>query len=161
MTFRPDPKPEKKTKIASKIKNVSNKDKYFCSDGERVSQEYINKMLKKTYALIDYLRLNSENPKQCDAYPYLNWNEHDHTISQQRCKQLHKTELIWSIDNIEFSSRLAHTEWERLKSGLWEDHENCIKRMKYVALHDSETFEKRMAAMSDYQKMKFLRDYGL
>lgn len=153
--FRPDPKPEKKQKQPKRITKVSKAKKYLCSDGSKVSQSYINTKLTQTYAKVDYLRDSS----RCDAYHHLNWNDHDHTIAQRRCKELGKTELIWDIDNIAYSSRTAHNEWERIKSGLWEDHYNCIDRMKYVAIHDPETFEKRMAAMSDYIKMKFLREY--
>ena len=106
----------------------------------------------ETYAIIDAKR----HSRSCDAYPTKEWVDHDHTIAQQRCKHLNKTELIWDPQNIEFSSRQAHTEWEN-KSHACEDHKNFIKRMLFVKLQDPEMFEKRYQRLSNYEVMKALK----
>jgi len=90
----------------------------------------------------------------CEAYPELLAVDHDHTISQARCKQLHKTELIWNPDGIEFSSRIAHSEWESYRSGRFEEHANVIKRMLFVKKHDPEGFRKRYMHLSNYKIQK-------
>jgi len=135
------------------MKKVSSKKKYRCSDGEMVSQAQINSRLKKAYEEIEMLCPTGI----CQAYNHMKADDHDHTISQKRCKELGKTELIWDIDNIEFSCREAHMEWESYKSGYFEDHANVIKRMLYVKKHDTEGFEKRMIHMNNYKIMKTLR----
>lgn len=138
--FKPDPKVKKKRSPT-----------YKCSDGTRVTQSQIQTRLSNVYKIM-------EIQHNCTAYPNLQANDHDHTISQARCKQLHKTELIWDINNIEFSSRLAHNEWESYKSGEFEEHENCYSRMIFTKKHDQERFEKRMQNLSDYQLIKRLRE---
>lgn len=135
----PDPKVKRKRKIT-----------YKCSDGTRVGQDQIDRRLTKLYA-------NMPTQKRCSAYPLQMANDHDHTISQARCKQLGKTELIWDPDNIEFSSRISHMEWESYRSGKFEEHQNVIRRMKYVKMHDPEGFEKRYQHLSNYRIMKALK----
>jgi len=110
--------------------------KYTCSNGDRVTQATINRRLTECYKRMGDPRL---------PYPV----DHDHTISQARCKTLHKTELIWSPDNIEFSSREKHTEWEGYKSGKFAFHENVVNRMFFVKKHDREGFMKRLLSMKE------------
>lgn len=119
------------------IRNVSSTKKFTCSDGTKVSQSQINARLAKI--------------------PSKNGFDKDHTISQQRCKQLHKTELIWDIENIEYSTRQIHEEWERYHSGIFEEHKNVIKRMRYVKKHDPEMFKKRLDRISNYKILKALQ----
>ena len=83
--------------------------------------------------------------------------DHDHTISQARCKTLHKTELIWDSDNWSSSCRECHKEWESYKSGRFEEHKNVIQRMLFVKEHDPEGFRKRYAHLSNYKVMKALQ----
>ena len=137
----PCPKPETKKK---------RKITYKCSDGTRVTQDQIDRKRTKLYA-------NMPTMQRCAAYPDLMANEHDHTISQFRCKQLGKTELIWDPDNVEFSSRIAHNEWESYRGKDFEDHQNVVRRMKYVKKHDPEGFEKRYQQLSNYRIMKALK----
>lgn len=141
--FKPDPKKQAKKRIVT----------YKCSDGTRVTQGQIDRRRSKAYE-----QMHDPSITQCAAYPFISWNDHDHTISQARCKQLGKTELIWDVQNIEFSSRLAHNEWESYGSGCFEEHANVLTRMLYLKRHDPERFEKRMHHISDYTLMKLLRD---
>ena len=149
--YNPQPKPVKAVKAKSTIKKVSAKPKFFCSNGDIVSQLNINNRLadmRKDMMIKDLLTI-------CQAYQ-IEANDFDHTISQKRCKELNKTELIWNPDNISISSRLAHTEWENYASGEFEDHKNVVIRMKYVKLHDHEMFQKRFNRLSNYNIMKQL-----
>ena len=70
---------------------------------------------------------------------------HDHTISQKRCKELQKSELIYSEENIKFSCIPCHNEWESYKSGAFSNHRNVEARMIYTLEHDQEGFIKRLA----------------
>lgn len=118
--------------------------KYYCSNGDRVSQATINRRLSQCYRKMG-------NP----GFP--SHRDHDHTISQARCKQLHKTELIWDQYNIEFSERQTHTEWESYRSGSFEEHSNVIKRMLFVKKHDREGFMKRFLCLSNYKVMEAVK----
>jgi len=142
--FRPYPKPEKKAKAkATKIKNVSNKRVHICSNGEVISQQQINDRLKKAY------QAKAQNATMiCAGCGQSLADDNDHTISQKRCKQLHKTELIYDPENFEHSCRQCHVEWEQYKSGYFEEHNNAVKRMKYLKEHDTESFNKRIAYVS-------------
>lgn len=112
--------------------------KYTCSDGSKVSQVDIDRMLAKI-----------------PPHPFY---DRDHTISQQRCKQLKKCELIGNIENVEYSTREQHQEWERYASGCFEDHPNVVKRMLYVLQHDIETYRKRRSYISNYKVLIELPD---
>ncbi len=138
----PDPKPDKKRKIT-----------YKCSDGTRVTQDQIDRMLTAARKIMR----NNATSSKCKAYPDLEANDFDHTISQSRCKELGKTELIWNPDNMEFSSRIAHMEWERYRSGVFEEHQNVVRRMLFVKKHDPEGFEKRYQQLSNYRIMKAVK----
>ena len=129
---------------------------YKTSDGERVSQATIDRRRREEQRHILY-RLAPLNPicEGCGEYPAM---EHDHTISQARCKTLHKTELIWDPDNWSYSCRQCHQEWESYRSGRFEEHANVIKRMLFVKQHDPEGFEKRVQHLSNYKVMKALGD---
>lgn len=141
--FRPNPKPVPKEKVKKGIAKVSNKAKFTCSDGTKVSQAYINRKLSEI-----------ECVGQCEAYPSERAVDRDHTLAQRRCKELSKSELIWDTGNIAMSSRLAHCEWEAYKSGTFEDHANVVERMLYVKKHDPETFIKRKMCISNYKVLK-------
>jgi hypothetical protein len=113
------------------------------------NQRMIKEGLTIAYALMDSSRFSL----RCDAYPTLQWDDHDHTISQKRCKELGKTELIGDYENIEYSSRKAHMEWESYKSGLFVKHANFDRRMAFVKEHDPEGWEKRMAVVRSMDRL--------
>lgn len=67
---------------------------YTCSDGEKVTQSQINSRLsraKKGFMERYVCESCGRNGKTFAAW--------SHTISQKRCKELHKTELIWLEGN--------------------------------------------------------------
>lgn len=143
MTFRPYSKEQS-------LKGTSKKIRYRCSDGTMVTQDTIDRKRREVY------RTMMERSR-CSAYPWEMANDHDHTISQARCKKLGKTELIWDTNNIELTCREAHKEWESYRSGIFETHDNIIRRMLYVKKHDPENFEKRYQCLSNYRIMKELK----
>lgn len=110
---------------------------YVTSTGDRLTQRQINSHLSSTYKgmLVKYI---------CEACGSSQAVDHDHTIAQKRCKELHKTELIWDEENMSFSCRNCHEDWERFKNGNFSYHLNCEKRMNYVSHHDGEGFRARM-----------------
>lgn len=142
-SFTSYPKPVPKEKVKKGIAKVSNKAKFTCSDGTKVSQAYINRKLSEIGCM-----------GMCEAYPIFPAMDKDHTIPQATCKNLHKTELIWDTANIAFSSRAAHMEWQSYAKGRFEDHANVVERMLYVKKHDPETFIKRKMCISNYKVLK-------
>lgn len=126
--------------------------KYHCSNGDRVSQQTINGRLSRQYNKSKDLSYT-----WCQGCKHNHAIEHDHTISQARCKVLHKTELIWDPENWSYSCRTCHGEWESYKSGTFEEHKNVIKRMLFVKEHDPEGFMKRYLCLSNYKVMKAVK----
>lgn len=124
---------------------------YLTVDGERVSQRVINSRLSATYKgmMLKYV---------CEGCGIRNAQDHDHTISQKRCKELHKTELIWTEGNICFSCRQCHEEWEGYKSGAFEHHLNAKKRLTYTAIFDDEGIRKRMNYVQSGQLLNYLEN---
>lgn len=110
---------------------------YITSNGERVTQTQINSRLARAKhgSIRNYIC-------ECFGMPF-HAHDLDHTISQQRSKQIHKTELIWDENNWSWSSREAHMQWESFKSGQFQDHLNFKKRMEFVAKHDPVGFNMR------------------
>ena len=68
--YTPDPKPTKRKR------NIT----YKYSDGTRVTQSQIDSRRKAIYRQMD-AKLTGKAKYRCAAYPLLNWNDHDHTIS--------------------------------------------------------------------------------
>lgn len=113
---------------------------YLCSNGMRITQSTIDRNLSKAYRD----KHEGQPRAMCEAYPGEVANDNDHTISQKRCKELGKTELIWNPNNFVSSSRKAHKEWENWKSGAWIDHNNAAERMAFMKKEDPEGYQKRM-----------------
>lgn len=133
------------------IAKVGDTEKFRCSSNRRVSQKEINSKRGSTYDLMD-ARLKGAT-KVCAATGVNEYDtiiDHDHTIAQARCKEIGKTELIWSEANIEYSSRKAHQEWESYKDGKFITHANFQKRMDFVKHNDPEDFEKRMIIVAQF-----------
>ena len=65
---------------------------------------------------------------------------HSHTISQKRCKQLGKTELIWDAANIELEcfgdKYCCHDKWERGTQVEKWYLDNYLRKLEYIKKHD-------------------------
>lgn len=83
----------------------------------------------------------------------------DHTISQKRCKELKKTELIWTEGNWSWSNREAHISWESYqvidRPPEFQYHQNFKKRMTFVAMHDYNGFMARFHYVTDPDLIAF------
>jgi len=125
--FKPAPKPiagPKKPK--GKIAKLSNK------------QSKVKNGLREIYAEIDAERLPVCQGCGCfDGHI-----AHSHTISQKRCKQLHKEHLITNKGNIELMCNKCHRVWETGKLILAQKLINCQSMIAFVKIHDTETYNK-------------------
>ena len=114
---------------------------YYCSDGTRVNQATIDRKyseaLRRKYA--DMIGI-----PPCEACGKQS-HDSDHTIARARCKELHKTELIWDPDNFPRSCRSCHSSWEDVKGLKWVDHANVLQRLLYLKKHDPEGYNYRMS----------------
>jgi hypothetical protein len=87
--------------------------------------------------------------KICQGCGIRKAEHNDHTISQKRCKQIHKSELIYDPDNFVDSCPICHNQWESYKSGEYLDHNNAAERMLFMKQHDPEGYNIRINY--DYQ----------
>jgi len=128
MSFRPYPKPnERKRKRPKRIKKISSK------------QSKLNKQLNRSYKAANY------GPGSiCECCRKEHGTEHDHTISQKRCKQIGKEWLIADPCNYVWSCRECHMEWESYKSGKFKSHHNHNSRMEVLKTHDPESYRARI-----------------
>jgi len=125
-----------------KKKPKTDKILYSGSDGKKYSERQIGDRLRKAYEQTRFRRI-------CECCGVSPADEHDHTISKKRCKQLHKTELIWDSGNWSDSCRKCHKIYESYKSGLFQTHKNVIERMLFIKKHDLEGFRLRLNYITD------------
>jgi hypothetical protein len=70
-------------------------------------------------------------------------DDNSHTISQKRCKHIHKVALIWNPKNMVDLCRACHQIWE--VGGEEAKKLFCYNEcMEFVRLHDEEGFNKRI-----------------
>lgn len=114
--------------------------KAYLSDGSWIDTKNIRIKLKTAYRAQE-----REDPVvSCECCGISPADDHDHTISQARCKQLKKAELIWDKENWSRSCRKCHMDWESYKSGRFRQHRNYIQRMWFMREHDPEGYRKRL-----------------
>lgn len=114
-------------------------------------QTSIKRELQEAYA---YKATLTANQMHCDGCESTYWDDRDHTISQKRCKDIGKPELIWNVDNIEYSCRECHMAWESYKSGEFRHHKNFERRMAFMKEHDYEGYVKRMEVVELFNRPK-------
>ncbi len=138
-------------KRKTSLKSVSTKARYRCSDSTLVSQQQIKINLKLIYEVIDNTRA-----QMCEGSGKFNVPlSHSHTISQARCKEIGKTELIWDEDNIFLEEFEAPTSNPQVAHNIWESGSiqkkmrllNFDKKMRYMQQHDKETYIKYCIAI--------------
>lgn len=116
---------------------------YYCTDGTRVSQAAIDRRytasLQKKYADV-----GAQGTVICEACGQQPSAHSDHTIARARCKEIHKTELIWDPRNYVRSCVLCHKQWENFKAGDWCLHLNASDRLAFMQEHDPEGFTIRV-----------------
>lgn len=130
------------------IKNISNAKKFRCSDGTMVSQSETKRRYIDT---IDAIKLEREPICQGTGrtdFPL----SFSHTISQKRCKEIGKTELIWHPGNIEIEGYhepssnpvAAHNIWEVGTLDQKKSLLNWDRKIQFIKLHDPEQYTKLM-----------------
>lgn len=106
------------------MKKVSNK------------QAVIKRKLNEVYAIID----NEREPVCQGCNRGDKPLSHSHTISQKKCKELGKVELIWDKDNIEIecfgSKGDCHDIWERGSIIEKMKLRNFKRKLEYIEKHD-------------------------
>lgn len=112
------------------MKQVSNK------------QAIIKRKLRETYEQID-----NEREQICQGCGRSDKPlSHSHTISQKRCKEIGKPELIWDKDNIEIecfgNNEDCHNIWEKGTLLQKWAMDNFLRKLKYIEKNDNETFVK-------------------
>lgn len=111
---------------------------FLCSNGERVTQAEIDKRRSEAYRIKyqdNHCPIDEgfrEQRAQCTA----------HIISQQRCKQIHKTELIWDIENMFAATHESNRAIENPKGQEWKKLKNLQYCLNYIEKHDPELFQK-------------------
>lgn len=145
-----------KIKKASQIKSVSSDKKYRCSDGTLVSQVEIKWRLSITTDKIKESRLPICQGLGKGGVPL----SFSHTISQARCKELGKTELIWDEDNIELEEFQAPTSNPTAAHNIWEVGSiekkisllNFERKLKYICIHDPQEYNKLVMEIEQLDK---------
>jgi hypothetical protein len=108
--------------------------KYECSDGSKVSQATIDKRrsdsYKNRYQGYPQVCEGCGAPATCSA----------HIIPQARCKQLRKTELIWSEENYFPSCYDCNKAIENPKGKEWKDLCNLDNCLTVIMKYDEELY---------------------
>lgn len=99
------------------------------------TQAYINRKLTELYKRRAAGRFTAP---LCQGCGKAKANDHDHTISQRKCKQSGHPEWIYDNSNVVDSCRECHREWEEYKSGKWLQHLNAGWRLLYFTSKASE-----------------------
>lgn len=158
-----------KTSSAAKLKAIGTRERFRCSDGEMVSQVTIQANKKLVYQIIDQDRDPvCQGSGRCD-FPL----SHSHTISERRCKEIGKTELVWDEDNIELEGYeppcsnpiAAHNIWEVGQIERKVMLLNFDRKLEYIKKHDPETFRAYLfrienSNVDEVIKQKYRNLYG-
>ena len=109
---------------------------YETSTGERVSQQTIER--RRSAAYKEYY--GADRSRSTCEETGLPSEGSSHIISQKRCKQLRKTELIWNPENFFPALNSVNSRWENNDSTL----KNYWKYMEVVKKYDPEGYNKRL-----------------
>lgn len=107
---------------------------FLCSDGTRVTQAEINENLRRNYSV------NGKNVV-CEGCRKA-VTSHAHIISQARCKQIGKTDLIWHRMNWFYGCNECNSAIENPKGEAWKDLLNIRKCLSFIKEHDAELYAK-------------------
>lgn len=113
--------------------------KYFCSNGERVSESTIKKRLANAYRT-----WYGGEPFQICAGCGGRAIETSHIVSKARCKELHRTELIWFRENTFPACRQCHVVFETINDPDWCGLLNVDECLEILEKYDNESYQKRL-----------------
>lgn len=111
--------------------------RYYCSNGERVSEATIqsrySRALREWYPIGHALCACGRRA-----------TETSHIVAKARCKELHKTELIWTKENTFPACRACHMAWEAVYGEDWKNLTNIETLLSIERKYDKEGYEKRV-----------------
>lgn len=110
--------------------------KYFCTNGERVSQATIDKRRSEAYRKA----YGDQGHPTCRGCQLTRAQGSSHIVSQKRCKELHKTELIWFQKNFFPACNVCNSKWESNDTTL-KNYDVCMEIMSHL---DPEGYRKRV-----------------
>lgn len=90
--------------------------KYRCSDGSKVTQDQIDRKIRKAKAKKLQIFLEENGYIYCEECEKNNCKPVDcsHDVSVQDCKDFGRTELAWDVDNITLRGRSCHGKYDKL-----------------------------------------------
>lgn len=110
--------------------------KYYCSNGERVSQATIDKRRSDTYR-----KMYEDGPRWCKGCGGKAQGS-AHIIAQARVKTLHLTELCWSSINIFPACLACNAAIENPKGSAWKKLLNIDECLRVIKMYDLELYNK-------------------
>lgn len=109
-----------------------------CSDMTMVNQDQIDKKRSEAYRDA-YADKGRQVCRGCEEVPA---QGSAHSIPQARCKQIHKTELIWDVDNFWPACNKCNAAAENPKGNGWKKLKNKKQMLNFIAKHDTELYMK-------------------
>jgi hypothetical protein len=113
---------------------------YYTTSGERVSQATIDRRRSAAYREA-YAGLPHPSCESCGKRA----EGSSHIVSQKRCKELRKSELIWDRINFYPACNLHNSAWESNDTSL----PNYQRLMEILQKLDPEGYEKRQIRKID------------
>jgi len=111
--------------------------RYEASDGTKYTEAQIQRLLHKSYE-----EERNNNPSiWCEGCGGVA-NCHAHIIPKARCKQLHKTELIWFKGNYFRSCYRCNLALENPKGEAWFNLKNITDCLNVMQKYDPELYRK-------------------
>jgi len=136
-----DLKPKKEVKP---IPKVGKNNLFKCSDGTKVNQATINRLLSKSHVEIFWSHeFGMQLPRECKGCGQ-RCSSTAHIIPKARCKVLGKTELIWSIENQFPACFECNAAIENPKGHAWKSLKNAQKCLDFIKIHDPQLYQKFM-----------------
>lgn len=144
------PKPKSGIKTSTKVRKSNSGAKnspkhkitYYCSDGTKVTQDQIDKHRSKSYSIVYPNQI-----QQCQGCGEKAQGS-AHIVPQARCKQIHKTELIWELDkfrkpvNFFPACHKCNAAIENPKGDDWKYLDNIGECLAAMKEHDEELYNK-------------------
>lgn len=109
-----------------------------CSSGEKVSEATI--AARYSRALRDWYPSGLATCEGCGRRAI----ETSHIVAKARCKELHRTELIWTQENTFPTCRTCHRAWEALYGTAWRKLAGVERFLAVEKKYDREGYEKRI-----------------
>lgn len=111
---------------------------FECSDGERITESTVQARYSR--ALKVWYPTGAAVCEGCGRRSI----ETSHIVSKARCKELRRTELIWTRENTFPSCRACHRAWEAVYGEEWKGLAGVERWLKVEQKYDPEGYERRI-----------------